>query len=149
MARDTFFGRNMVGQAEWELRGANDGRIKAAESRLVTAESGIVQRLKMSGVGAALVSDPPPAVATNQFLIQAATVVINFSGGNGSVTWPVAFPTGVLTVLTSNGDSAAINYALFSTHTTTTSGTSIVCINSGTGVGIDGLVRVNYMAIGW
>lgn len=39
MARETFFGRNMVGQAEWELRGAGDARIRAAETRLTTLEA--------------------------------------------------------------------------------------------------------------
>jgi hypothetical protein len=51
MARDTFFGRNMVGQAEWERRGAGDGRIKAAETRLdeLEEDSGWVAPTLLNG----------------------------------------------------------------------------------------------------
>lgn len=38
MGRDTFFGRNIVGQQEWELRGTSDAQLRAMESRATLLE---------------------------------------------------------------------------------------------------------------
>lgn len=86
------------------------------------------------------------------FLIQAGTVVLNFGGGNQNITYPTAFPNGVLCCVVVNGDSggsAGGAATVLSVSNPSLSGCGISDVASTTGAGINGNVRVNFIAVGY
>lgn len=89
---------------------------------------------------------------TRNYIIQAFTQVQNFTTGNANITFPAAFPRGVLTVVMSNGDSAGSAggaFALLSTSNYSLTGCGVSCANASNNTYITGAVRMNIVAIGW
>lgn len=89
---------------------------------------------------------------TRNYIIQAFTQVQNFTTGNANITFPAAFPRGVLTVVMSNGDSAGSAggaFALLSTSNYSLTGCGVSCANASNNTYITGAVRMNIVAVGW
>lgn len=84
----------------------------------------------------------PPAAATGQFYMQAGTTVGTFASSALDITFPAAFPNGLLTVVTANGDSIGTNPITVSAASTTKTGFRAQCASNGA-------QRVNWIAIGW
>lgn len=106
---------------------------------------------RLLGLGAARVAHPPPGATTGAFYIQGGSTVVTMNGlANGTVTFPQAFPTGVVMVIAINGDTSATNFCVNLGLGATTS--SFDFHATGTGgdpdpASID--VRVDWLALGW
>lgn len=83
-----------------------------------------------------------PAAGSGQFYMQSGSTVGAFSSGALSVSFPTAFPTGVLSIIVCNGDDAGGGSMSVSQANTSTSGFRA----QKTG---DGTFRVNWIAIGF
>lgn len=119
-----------------------DGTIAPADLSLAYTQ--------MFAVGSALAgSAPAPSPTALTYKIQAGTLVFTTdAAGNWTFTFPTAFPNGLLSVVVSNGDTT-ITDAIANTVGGTASGTTIR-MEHGNGAAINaGLVRVNWIAIGW
>ena len=99
---------------------------------------------RLSGVSSALVGAAPSVTSGTRWLIQAGTVVGTMNGfGVITLTFPVPFPNGLLTVLTNNGDNTGV------THTFTFGATTSTVFVAFGGGPVSGPARCNYIAIGW
>ncbi|HVH54481.1 MAG TPA: hypothetical protein VNA32_10180, partial [Actinomycetota bacterium] len=117
------------------------------------------------GTGGALVGLPPAVSGGPQFLMQAgSTVTTTDSNGFAGINFPTPFPNGLLTVVTTNGDSSidrafghvitlsvagapwgsgAKNGFVFSAEVEDSAGTHRVYMVAGQ------ILRCNWIAIGW
>ena len=86
----------------------------------------------------------PPTAGTGQFYMQAgSTIVTTNAGGDATITFPTAFPTGLLTVLATDGDDSGSTAVVSIVGTgTTRSSFNLSSPKVGT-------VRINWIAIGW
>lgn len=91
-------------------------------------------------VGDALSGSP---ALDSPFYIQAATTVVTLASNEATITFPEAFPTGVLAVIATNGDTAASTSAVIGTRAATT---SQFVVRS---AAASGTYRVNWLAFGW
>ena len=111
-----------------------------------TVQAGAIGLFGRSG---SLVGGTP---AGNTFLIQAgATVVTTNSSGIGTVTFPTPFPTGLVTVLLTDGDDSATGSdAIVSLRTAPTiTSFKFQAIYGPVGEPHVGSMRINWIAIGW
>lgn len=98
-------------------------------------------------VGTGLIGSPPSANAPN-WQIQAASTVTSASSGFFTVTFPTAFPNGLLTVIICNGDNNVFSgWAEFNAGASTASQFSGRLYNGSSGP--TSSVRINYLAIGF
>lgn len=99
--------------------------------------------LQMKGKTTLSLNGSSPALGTPVFLVQSGTVVVTFASNTAAVTFPVAFPNGVLCVLVNDGDDtipktmASVAASVSKTGFTASSSTA------------SGAQRVNYLAIGF
>ena len=99
---------------------------------------------------AGAVDGAPPAAGIVQWKIQAATTVVTTnSGGSAAVTFPVAFPNGVLTIVPGAGDSGVTGLAIqvIESQVSTTGFGFQATVGSNTQANAG--VRINWIAIGW
>jgi hypothetical protein len=137
----------MVGQDQWELRGAGDARIKALETDVATAETTLA--LKNARV---LDTTGAEAPTTTAYQLQMGTTVgTTNASGVLTVIFPTAFPTALVTVVATMGfDNAAIlvtsdNYATDNTVTQ-----FVVRSYAHDGVAqASTTIRVNWLAMGY
>ena len=136
--------------------------IKELDTDYVRFWSGVTWRhvanMKMFGAGSAMKNGPPPtpdgASNTPPFLVQAGTNVVTADGGGGAgVTYPVAFPNGVLSVVLCNGDPGVHDDIVLAVEigsgATNLSGVWFTATNNA-GARYGGLTyRLNWIAIGW
>ena len=92
--------------------------------------------------------DGTPALSV-ELLLQSGTDVVTLDAlGQATINWPNAFPTGVLFVISQNGDPSA-KPAMFPTSTSVgLTNFSIKCY-TGTSPTPAGAARINWVAIGW
>lgn len=93
----------------------------------------------------------PPPVGTPSFLMVPMTAVGSTdSSGNLPISFPIAFPNGILTILVCPGDNvASLSQVQVEESTVTTSGFTAGCLtNTGAIINTE-LVRVNVLAFGW
>jgi len=110
-----------------------------------TAMSEIVTSVGLAAVGTALVGSPPGA---GGYMMQAGATNVTFSSGSASMSFPTAFPNGVLTVIASWGDSLVETNSLnVSTSSTTKSSVGFGGYVSGTA--FTGGTKIFWLAIGW
>lgn len=103
---------------------------------------------RVSNVGTLLVGSAP-TVASTQFLWQAATTVITYTTGGNTITFPTAFPTGLVTLVAVLGDDAATVIVPVNASTTLTGFKIKVFDMVGAEVGAGGGYRINWMALGF
>lgn len=122
----------------------------ATSSISSTVTSGLLARAKfpnasMSGYSGSV------NLSTTQPIIQAGSVAGTTNGtGYLSISFPSAFPTGILTVILTNGDQDAATYGLTTASGVSTSGFSARAVNPNSGGAYTNQgVRFNYIAIGW
>lgn len=107
--------------------------------------------LRMFGAGFALSGSPPDVnLGVSAFQLQAGTLVATTDTfGNVALVFPFAFPNGLLTVVVSQGD-ITITDAIVDTTGGNVNGTTIVAYHGTTGAPVNGgLMRFNWMAVGW
>jgi hypothetical protein len=97
--------------------------------------------IKLSGVGGSYTASPP--AANGAFLMQAGSNVVTFASNSAAITFPTAFPNGLLMAIAVQGDNTSgtgvgYNVAAISNATTL----SLNCT-------VNGASRVNWLAIGW
>lgn len=114
-----------------------DGSITTAKLAAASVTPDKMSGVKLFGVGGALVGSG--ATTSTAFKVQSGTGV--GTSGFQTITFPVAFPSGVMVVMSSNGDGGA-NTGQVYTKSTTLTGFDIACITAGS-------FRYNYLAIGW
>lgn len=121
---------------------------KLADNAVTTAKvtDGAITPAKMSAVklyGYSTITASPPATNTGEFKVQCgSSVVTTNSGGDGSIAFPVAFPTGIVSVVACDGDD------------NNTTAVSIIGAGTKTGFSFSSAktsasVRVNWIAYGW
>lgn len=103
--------------------------------------------LKIFGVGSSSIGSAPSPTTMAGFKVQTGTVVVTAATGGYQVTFPTAFPSGVVMVLLSFGDDPSAVVTPF-VGNLTTSGFKIYLRNSG-GIINGGLYRLSWLAIGW
>jgi hypothetical protein len=111
-----------------------------------TIYSGLQLSIQNNGLAAAVLNSPAPSTG---LLFTGGTVVFTAAAGGNTITYPNAFPNGVLTVLatpaaTSGNPGAVQNQGVY----TLTSFQIKVFTPSGTQI-TSGSVQVNWFAIGW
>lgn len=92
--------------------------------------------------GTAIDGATPPVAVSGQFYIQAGSTVGTFASNALDIVFSTAFPTGLLTVTTSNGDSVGTNPITVSAGSTTRTGFRAQSASNGA-------QRVNWIAVGW
>lgn len=101
------------------------------------------QHTRLLGRTDALVGTAP-AAGTGPWLTQVGTSTPTLNGsGNATISFPTAFPGGVVTVVGNSGDASASDAAV-SMATFTTSGFDVHFEGHGAGP-----VRLNWIAVGW
>jgi hypothetical protein len=111
-----------------------------------------------------LLQSSPPGVTlagswTNQPLIMTAGTLVATTGTGGSagqvtLTFPTAFPNGLVSVVAMSGDQAAAGDMLVvgnqSGSPASRSAIVLICLNAGPGTPISGVnVRINWVAVGF
>jgi len=111
------------------------------------------QHTRVTGRTSSLVGGTPPAAGTGPWLEQFGTEVFSYTTGGNTISFPVAFPTGVVTILTSPGDSSGSLGQIQILHTATPVTVSAfkVALFTVTGAEVTNgtSVRVNWVAKGW
>lgn len=106
--------------------------------------------LRMFGRGGA-VFGTPPAIGEGEFLIQSGrTQVISNAGGDGILTFPVAFPTGHLMTIIQPANYSSNGGIIININTATTS--KSVCnfnVRTADNVNWNATFLVTWIAIGW
>lgn len=116
----------------------------AVTASLATVTANVVQRLKFVGAGGG-VSAGAPAVASNQYQFQAGHGGVFLDGTKrATITLPVAFPTGLLTVLAVAGaeDEMGVFGMIVDGYTTSSFRVTL----PGAGISYH---KINWIAIGW
>ena len=99
--------------------------------------------LRMLNTASALVGTAPSVSGSTRWMMQAGTVVGTTSAfGVYAVTFPTAFPNGVLTVVTNNGDNTGPTTTYVYSYSTSSFAVVFPGYNSVP-------ARCNYIAIGW
>lgn len=129
---------NLVGQEPWELRGANEARIRALEKRLDEIAT-TYALLLTSGVG-------------QPQIIIADTQVVNADGsGNADIVYDTAFPNDTLMAVCN--ESQGIDRIAVPRDPAggswTASGFGVNIRVASTGAVVSGTHRVNFIAIGY
>ena len=92
----------------------------------------------------------PPATGAPNYQVQAGTLGVTFASGTGTLTFPTAFPNGLLTVLTTIQAGASTT----SSHCAPVYGgsfttSSVALWGALSGAAATGSYYVHYIAIGW
>lgn len=124
------------------------------KSALATMTTNVLNRLKIADVGTPLVT-AKPTVASTQFTVQGGTGTVVANTVSQTVTFPTAFPNGVVSVVACIGDSTgltAIQVSGYSKTGFTVNGFAL--LNGLDGVtqsfgALAGAWRYNWIAIGW
>lgn len=104
----------------------------------------LLARPKLVGVGTG-VSASPPAVASNQYQIQAGHTTVFLDGSKrATVTMPIAFPNGLLTVVAVDGSEAELLATGYIVDGYTTSSFRVTLPMAGVTTH-----KVNWIAVGW
>lgn len=85
-------------------------------------------------------------------IMQAGTVVLNYGAGNSNIPFPTSFPSTIVTCVAINGDSggsAGGPATVISVSNPGLSSCGTSDVNSTNGAGINGNVRVNFIAVGY
>jgi hypothetical protein len=100
-----------------------------------------------------------PGVGSGQYKVQMGSSVITSDGnGDGVLTFPTPFPTGVIGVIANNGDNQAIPDMVVSTKLLTNSNATLSFIRAGAAAGygqvymeavVNSNLRITWVAIGW
>lgn len=99
--------------------------------------------IKLSGVGGSYTSAPSAPGINGAFLMQAGTDVVTFASNSAVVTLATPFPNGILMAVAVQGDNSAGTGVGFNVATTSTkAGIALNCASNG-------IIRVNWIAIGW
>lgn len=106
------------------------------------------------GVGPAITGTPPVSGAPGILIQAGQTFGSTDSGGLLHITWPVAFPNGLLCVIPSNGDSGIRNDIVCSTYQTgfpSTKTTGLIFCVTGSSASplVSSSVTVDWIAIGF
>ena len=101
------------------------------------------------GAGGAMSGTPPVRTAPN-FLIQSGMAAIAFVAGAGTLTFPVAFPNGLLSVITIiHAPTSSSSSTCGPVSGGTFSGSSVSLWAAINGSSLSSTYNVNYIAIGW
>ncbi len=119
-----------------------DDKAAAATTALNAAALARPTLLNYSGT----LNGTAPALATTQFSIQAGTVVFTNST---SVTFPTAFPNGLVSVVVTCNDNTQADMLKTSSETKTGFGVQAWKLSSGSWDPSVGAVRISYIAIGY
>lgn len=100
--------------------------------------------------GVAGAAPPNPDTSPIPFRVQGGTIVVTAAAGGVVVTYPTAFPTGVLTVVVTQGDSdAAVAQITLVYAAHSTSSFKVQFYAHGGGELTSGARRINWIAIGF
>ena len=108
--------------------------------------------LTVAGVTTSGVLGSPPTVNTGRFLLQGGdTVVTTNASGDANISYPVSFPTGVLTASIINGDYATNADSVFALNlgTQATSQLNFRCFDHTGAAKASTNIRCVWTAIGW
>ena len=94
-------------------------------------------------VGTPLVGTNPPKPPSNQYIVGFDNPSVTFTAGVASVTFPTAFPNGVMYIGVSN-PTGSTTADVFSFGSTTLTGFTLYSSIGGTGPG-----QASYFALGW
>lgn len=122
-----------------------------AGSKGMAADAGHTHAQSLFNVEGNLAGTAPPAVATGGYLVQAGTITgTTNASGQLNHTYPSAFPHGLLTLVITNGDSAAVaDLTIDIIHSLDSVTGFAVSLRSNNVLLNTGLVRLNYIAIGY
>jgi len=124
-----------------------DGKLNTNDS-VVTSNltNDSVTPAKMLGIDlfgvTAAQSGTAPVAGTGQFYIQSGTTIGSFASNALDITFPTPFPNGLLSIITSNGDSVGTNPITVSNASTSKTGFRAQSASNGS-------QRVNWIAIGF
>jgi hypothetical protein len=104
----------------------------------------------LAGRFGGLVGPLPPAVIDGQFFWQGGTTLVaTNAAGDAVINFPVAFPNGLTTLVTSNGNADALPQAIVGARYSQYSLAAFTVRVYQGGVAFVGNVTVNWMALGW
>lgn len=110
--------------------------------------NGVITSAKMLGIDmfgvTGAIDGSVPAAGTGQFYIQAGSSVGVFASNALDISFPTAFPNGLLTVVVVDGDSAADGNPNFGVNAGSTSKTAFRAQSPN-----NGTYRVNWIAVGF
>lgn len=119
-----------------------------ANAAQTTANQANGSRVELYAVGGGIgVGGAPPPPTSVLYLMQAGSFTVTLGGGGGSTAnFPASFPSGVLTIMATLGESASgANGSVYvSAAGSSKNGFSFVVPGAA-----GDLVRINYIAIGW
>lgn len=125
-----------------------NGTITGTQIAANTVTGNNLVGLNLFGVGAGYVGTVP-AAKTGQFYMQTATDVVTFNAESvATITFPVAFPNGLVSVFLTSGDSGAAFHYIAIASTASATSVGVVGYTGTTGIGA-ATVRVNWLAIGF
>jgi hypothetical protein len=89
-------------------------------------------------------------VGVPQTLTRAGSTVVTFnSGGDGTITFPTAFPTACDSFVLCNGDATvSVQLVMSAVTLPTTTSVNVHCVSSSTAAPFSGNARVNWIAVG-
>lgn len=135
---------------------AREGQVvyeKDTDRLLVYDGTNWVQRgpVRVVGTTTGVVGGASPDQTTSPipYVVKGGSDVQTYAAGGLTVTYSTAFPTGVLTVLISQGDNNASIPSVVNANNTVSSFKYKVFDTAGAEVGDGGLYRVNWLAVGW
>jgi hypothetical protein len=124
------------------------------KSALATLTTSALQRLKVSDVTSPPQLGSKPTVASTQFTIQAGTGTVAANTITQAVTFPTAFPNGVVSVVATIGDSTGVTALQVNGYLNTgftVNGYELKTALDGSQFfgALAGTWRYNWIAIGW
>jgi hypothetical protein len=132
---------NLAGQEPWELRGANEPRLRGLE---------VAGASRVSSLGATdAFFASPPAGSSGLWKIQAGTSVITYATGGNTIAYAATFPGGVVGTIICAGDDGAYMPVNVASGQTTAHFKVKVYDAAGAELGAGGLYRVTWVAVGW
>ena len=127
--------------------------LSAAERNYLTPLNTGVGLFGVTGIG--VTGATPPGTTAPNFLIQAGYTSVTFSAASGTLTFPTAFPNGILMVsgtVTNSAGAAMLSLTTASTSTATFQAYEAVGTSSGgtaTLTAFNTSSYVSWIAIGW
>jgi hypothetical protein len=98
----------------------------------------------------AISGSPPAASSTStQWYMQSGYTQVSFSAGNGTLSFPSSFPSGLLSVVVSHGLGTDGPYTIFSTGSGSASSVPMYAYQGNGAGAVTGNRWVNWVAYGW
>jgi len=118
--------------------------LSATQWNYLTALNGALALFRTSSVG--ITGATPPVAAAPNFYMQAGYTPVTFSAASGTLTFPAAFPNGILCVIANINVATGASQLAFNTASVSSVTWQAY---SPSGTALNAAAYVNWIAIGW